>query len=167
VFYSLLNKKPINGKFSERIKMTSISRRNSLTLALASLPVLGTSSKASATVGLTPGTKLYEHTFLKAKPGLRGELGKYIAANWFPMDQKGLEQGIFTCFWLLEETGDNEKWDYVMVVGYPTELGYGDLRTTEVFQAIRKTHLEIKIDGKSLRELGDFVGNHRLKIVTG
>jgi hypothetical protein len=115
---------------------------------------------------MAPGTKLYEHTFLKAKPGLRAELGRFIATNWFAMDQKGLEQGIFTSYWLLEEKEDNEAWDYVMVVGYPTELGYGEPRATELFQAIRKAHVGVKIDGKGLRELGDIVGNHRLKLVT-
>jgi hypothetical protein len=147
--------------------MGSISRRSTLQLGLAGFAAMNLPSAASAAVGMAPGTKVFEHTFLKAAPGLRPQLGQYIVANWFAMDQKGLDQGIFTSFWLLEETEANAAWDYVMVVGYPTELGYDDPRTTQVFEAIRKAHVEVKIDGNSLRELGRFVGNHRLKVTTG
>lgn len=146
--------------------MHKFTRRQSLAAGLVGVAAFSAESTASATFGLATGTKLYEHTFLKAKPGLRTDLGQFIKANWFPMDQKGVELGIFTSYWLLEETGENAAWDFVMVVGYPTELGYGDPRTTELFQAIRKAHSEIKINGKGMRELGDFVGNHRLKLVS-
>jgi hypothetical protein len=145
--------------------MNTISRRDSLTLGLASMGALSMPATAVAAAGIAPKTVLYEHTFLKAKPGLRADLGKYVKANWFPMDQLGLEQGIFTSYWLLEETGDNALWDFVMVVGYPTSLGYGDPETTKKFNAIHKAHTDAKINGQSMRELGDFVGNHRLKIV--
>jgi hypothetical protein len=145
--------------------MDKLSRRQSMALGAIGLSAVAIPGSASAAVGNVPGTKLYEHTFLKAKEGLRAQLGLFISANWFPMDQKGLEQGIFTSYWLLEETGNNAAWDYVMVVGYPQDQGYGDQRTAEAFQAIRKAHVEVKIDGKGMRELGDFVGNHRLKIV--
>ena len=145
--------------------MQPISRRDSLALGFASLGALSMPTTATASAGVASNTKVYEHTFLKAKPGLRADLGKYVRANWFPMDQLGLEQGIFTSYWLLEETDDNAMWNYVMVVGYPTTLGYGDPETTKKFNAIRKAHTDVKIDGRSMRELGDFVGNHRLKIV--
>jgi hypothetical protein len=135
-------------------------------MGLAGMSALSLAGAASAQVGLAPGTKLFEHTFLKAKPRLRAALGQYIKANWLVMDQKGLEQGIFTSYWLLEEIDRNRAWDYVMVVGYPTELGYGEPRAVEVFQAISKAHVEVKIEGKGLRQLGDIVGNHRLKVVS-
>lgn len=147
--------------------MSDVSRRDALTLAIgvAGAATLPASPAYAATVGVTSGTKAYEHTFLKANAGLRVELGQYIAANWFVLDQKGLERGIFTSFWLLEETGENKAWDLVMVVGYPTELGYGDPNAVKVFTEIRKAHVEVKIAGKGLRDLGTIVSNHRLKFV--
>lgn len=145
--------------------MTKVTRREGLALGIASLAALSAAPPASAAIGLVPGTKLYEHTFLKAKPGQRANLAEFIIANWFPIDRKGMEEGIFTSFWLLEETGDNPAWDFVMVVGYPTDMGYGDPSTAAKFQEIRKAHVEVKIDGKSMQDLGEFVGNHRLKVV--
>ncbi|WP_397405122.1 hypothetical protein [Phenylobacterium sp.] len=144
--------------------MIQVSRRYSLAFGLMCLSAPSLAADAPADVGVATGTKLYEHTFLKAKPGLRADLGRYIRANWFPLDRKGVEEGIFTSYWLLEDTGENAAWDYVMVVGYPTELGFGEPRATEVFQAIRKGHAEVKVAGRGLRELGDIVASHRLKV---
>lgn len=144
--------------------MIEVSRRDSLAFGLACLVAPSLATAATADFGVSAGTKLYEHTYLRAKPGLRADLGRYIRANWFPMDRKGVEAGVLTSYWLLEDTAENAAWDYVMVVGYPTELGFGEPRATEVFQAIRKAHTEVKIGGKGLRELGEIVGNHRLKV---
>jgi hypothetical protein len=141
------------------------SRRDSLALGLSSMGALSMPTNATASAGVASNTAVYEHTFLKAKRGLRADLGKYARANWFPMDQLALEQGIFTSYWLLEEAGDNAMWDYVMVVGYATTPCYHDPETTKKFIAIRKAHTDVKIDGRSMGELGDFAGNHRLKIV--
>lgn len=147
--------------------MHCISRRESMRFGVSTISALGISSVGSASVGMAQGTKLYEHTLLKSKPGQHANLGRFIISNWFPMDQLGLEKGIFTSYWLLEESNNNDDWDYVMVVGYPTELGYSDPLTIELFKAIRRQHIELKIDDKGLRELGDIVGNHRLKIISG
>jgi hypothetical protein len=151
--------------------MEVVSRRKSMILGIAGVGLLplaaGAAQTAGLVAGLPAGTKVYEHTLLKAKPGLRAELGKYVVSNWFAMDQKGVEQRIFTSYWLLEESGENAAWDYVVVVGYPTELGYDDPQTKAVFEAIRKAHVEVKIGGKGLRELGGVVGSHRLRVVQG
>lgn len=151
--------------------MELFSRRKGITLGflgISSLPLPANAAQAAGlAAGLAAGTKVFEHTLLKAKPGLRAELGKYITTNWFAMDEKGVEQRIFTSYWLLEESSENSAWDYVVVVGYPTELGYDDPRTKTAFDAIRKAHVEVKINGKGLRELGDIVGSHRLRVVQG
>jgi hypothetical protein len=151
--------------------MEVVSRRKSMGLGIAGVGLLplaaGVAQTAGLVAGLPAGTKVYEHTLLKAKPGLRAELGKYVVSNWFAMDQKGVEQRIFTSYWLLEESGENSAWDYVVVVGYPTELGYDEPQTKTAFEAIRKAHVEVKIGGKGLRELGGVVGSHRLRVVQG
>ena len=124
-----------------------------------------TASNAVAQTAPSKATSVYEHTTLKAKPGRRDALRRYIAANWFVMDQKGFEQGIFTSYWLLEDTETDGSWDYMMVVGYPQPLGYSDARTIAKFQAIRRAHDEIKIDGLGLGDLGSIVENRRVKRV--
>lgn len=144
--------------------MFDITRRSSIGLGVASL--IGLTVSASGSHRIEPvKAKVFEHTFLKANEGLRDHLRQYVVENWFRMDQKGLEQGIFTSYQLLEETEENAMWDYVMVVGYPTDLGYSDPVATERFTEIRKAHVEVKIDGRGLAELGKIVGNHRLKVV--
>lgn len=110
-------------------------------------------------------TVLYEQTYLKAKPGRRADLVRYVTTNWFAMDRKGVEQGIFTDFWLLEEADANPAWDLVMVVGYPQLAGYDDPATTAAFTAIRAAHVEVRIDGRGLDDLGTIAEHRRLRIV--
>lgn len=144
--------------------MLDVTRRSSIGLGISSL--VGLTFSASGSHAIEPvKVRVFEHTFLKANQGLRDQLGRFIIENWFRMDQKGVEQGIFTSYQLLEETEENAMWDYVMVVGYPTDLGYSDPVTTERFTEIRKAHVEVKVEGRGLAELGKIVGNHRLKVV--
>jgi hypothetical protein len=110
-------------------------------------------------------TVLVEQTYLKALPDLRADLTRYIVANWFAMDQRGFDAGIFTSFALYEETEENKDWDLVMAVGYPQALGYDDPTATSIFKEIRRTHKEVLINGRALKELGSIVRHHKLKIV--
>jgi hypothetical protein len=129
---------------------------------------------AASVVGISPSfarmanhkTVLEEHTFLKAMPGKRENLVRYIKSNWFVMDRKGVEAKIFTYYQLLEDIDDNKAWDLVMVVGYPNPLGYEEPETKAMFKEIRSKHKEILIEGESLKTLGDIVEHHRLRITS-
>jgi hypothetical protein len=141
-----------------------IDRRQALAAVamsgFAGSPVVGRSRHCNKTV-------LYEHTFLKAKPERRDALLRYIVANWFTMDRAGVKQGIFTSYQLLEEIDEIKDWDAVMVVGYPQAQGYEEPKTTAAFKAIRAAHTEQLIDGFSLKDLGDIVRHHRLRVRGG
>lgn len=135
-----------------------VSRRGMMVMGGTAIGAAG----APAAAAQAP-TVVYEHTLLKAKPGLRTDLGRYVVANWFAMDRKGVEQGIFTSFQLLEDIDANPVWDFVMVVGYPQAAGYDDPATTAAFKAIRKAHVEVTIGGRGLDDLGSIVAHHRLR----
>jgi hypothetical protein len=112
-------------------------------------------------------TIMIEQTFLKAKPELRADLAAYIQKNWFVMDQEGVRQGIFTSYWLMEDSDENADWDLVVAVGYPQPAGYEDLETKRKFKAISDAHKEELINGRKLNELGAIVRHHRLKLIGG
>jgi hypothetical protein len=118
-------------------------------------------SKAAAT------TVLIEQTYLKASEGLKDDLRTFIEQNWFVMDQKGVDQGIFTSFWLMEDIDENATWDFVMAVGYPQLEGYENADTKPKFDAIRKAHVPVPVDGRLLKDLGKIVHHHRLKVGGG
>jgi hypothetical protein len=124
-------------------------------------------SPASGKSRLSSNTVLYELTFLKAKPERREGMLRYIEANWFVMDKAGVKQGIFTSYQLLEDIDENKDWDAVMVVGYPQAQGYEEPATMAAFKAIRAAHKERLINGLALKDLGEIVRHHRLRVRTG
>jgi hypothetical protein len=127
---------------------------------------------AASVAGISPSfarmangkTALEEHTFLKAAPGKRENLIRYLKANWLEMDRKGVEAKIFTYYQLLEDIDENKAWDLVMVVGYPNTIGYEEPNTKAAFNDIRSKHKEVLIDGEGLKTLGQIVEHHRLRI---
>lgn len=140
------------------------SRR--VALALTALPALVASCATPSTRAAPPSsnTVMFEQTHLKAKPGLRDALARYIELNWFAMDKIGMDAGLFTSYDLLAAIDDSKEWDLVMVVGYPQAEGFSEPKTRDAFLAIRRAHVEVRVDGMGLKELGDIVAHHRLKV---
>lgn len=141
--------------------MAATTRRG-LLAAAAVAPVAATAVGAA-----TPATVLVEQTYLKSAPGKRAELVEYITANWFAMDTKGRDAGLFTDFALYEDIDANADWDVVMAVGYPQGEGYEASATKAAFDAIRKAHVEVLVDGLGLKDLGTIVRHHRLRRTGG
>lgn len=139
------------------------SRRDALT-GMAGLAMLGGVAAPAHAASPRP-TVVVEQTLLKALPGKADALGQFLAANWLAMDQKALDQGLFTGFWLARSAPGFDAWDYAMQVGYPTAQGYDDAETAKGFEAIRKGHKTVLIDGEGLAELGRIVGSQRLDVV--
>jgi hypothetical protein len=143
------------------------SRRETLSAGLASLAMLGSAgTAAAATTAPARPTVVVEQTLLKALPGKADALGQFLAANWLVMDQKALDQGLFTGFWLARSAAGFDDWDYAMSVGYPTATGYDDAATRAGFEAIRSSHAMVLIDGEGLGQLGRIIASQRLDIVT-
>ncbi len=99
-----------------------------------------------------PQRRAVELTFLRALPGERERLTKFIVANWFEMDRIAKLQGLMEDYRLLDSGADDADWHALMVVTYHDERGYAGI--AEPFERIRRAHNTVLIDGKALRELG-------------
>jgi hypothetical protein len=96
-----------------------------------------------------------ELTFLKAKPGERERLVRFIELNWFEMDRIAAGQGLMRDYRVLETGTDEGAWNVLVEVTYTDERGYAGI--VEAFEAIRKAHRSVAVDGKGLRDLGAIV----------
>ena len=112
-------------------------------------------------------TMVVEWTRLKALPGERANLTSFIFLNWFAMDARAVEQGLFTSYRLIANPVPDGDWDLLVEVGYPTPAGYDDPATRAAFEAIRAAHRTVPVGGKTLRELGAILGTERLPVLTG
>jgi len=134
--------------------------------AFAAAPVAAQASPVPASAE-TRATMVVEWTRLKALPGERANLTAFIHLNWFAMDAKAVEQGLFTSYRLIANPAPDGEWDLLVEVGYPTPLGYDEPATQAAFAAIRAAHKVVPVEGKTLKELGTILGTERLPVLTG
>jgi hypothetical protein len=138
--------------------VTTASRRQLLlTTALGSCTSLPALAERPAALPSAPGQahRAVELTFLKALPGERERLRRYIVANWFEMDRVAKLQGLIDDYRLLDSATDDADWHALVVVSYHDDRGYEGI--AEAFARIRRAHTPVPIDGKGLRELGTVV----------
>lgn len=107
-----------------------------------------------------PATRAVELTFLKANLGQREQLKTFIQLNWFAMDKRAKEQGLMHSYTLLDTGTDEGPWNLIVSVTYMDEKGYEGI--DEAFEKIRGAHTLVRVNGKSLRELGAIVDSKRL-----
>lgn len=137
-----------------------------LSAALAVVPAIAVTAPATAQTA-TAQTAVVERTLLKAAPGKREALARFIVANWFAMDAVAQKEGLFTFYRLYENVADiaagDAEWDLAVAVGYRTMLGYAEPRVQARFGDIRAAHKTIAIDGQSLAALGRIVRTERYR----
>lgn len=121
-----------------------------------------TVAAVSVTAQAVAPTVAIEQTYLKAAPGRRAALIRFIEQNWFVMDEEAVRQGLFTSYAVYE--GGGTDWDVMVTVGYPDARGYDAPGTAAAFEAIRARHRTVLIDGRGLRDLGTIVGSRRLRL---
>jgi hypothetical protein len=166
--------------------------RRSLLVASATLPTLALAATGKSDAKKTHAhraqveTVAVEQTYLKAQTGLYPDLVAYLKANWLVMDQQAVDQGFFTGYQLMinectglpdqsatldqakpktEECKLTTDWQLVMVVSYPQAKGYDDPATKVAFDAIRRAHKEVLINGKNFKALGTIVQHQRYRLL--
>lgn len=136
-----------------------------LVLSLGALlltgPCLAGPCLASAVANDTPPASdaaprvAVELTFLKALPGERERLVRFIEDNWFAMDRIAVSQGLMRDYRVLETGHDDGPWNVLVEVTYADARGYAGI--VDAFERIRAAHRTVPVDGKGLRELGAIV----------
>ena len=117
----------------------------------------GAPAAAGDTPGATDTTRrvAVELTFLKAHPGERARLVRFIEENWFAMDRIAVTQGLMHDYRVLDTGRDDGPWNVLVEVTYTDERGYAGI--VDAFERIRAAHRTVTIDGKGLRDLGAIV----------
>lgn len=110
----------------------------------------------------SPKEKTWTFTYLKATEGQKERLKTYLKKNWFTMDSIAVAQKLINGYELLENVSDGTpEWDFIVAVEYFTRTTYADIEAP--FEAIRKQHRTIPVDGLTLKDLGKIVKSETLQ----
>ncbi len=135
-----------------------MQRRSFLALSAIALPQF--TPPVYAPQEAPSGVKVYEYTFLQSLAPKPDAAIEYITKNWFVMDEIAVKQGLMLNYSLFEASAESENWNIVVAVGYPTEQGYEAI--VKEFEAIRKQHTKVLVNGKDLSGLAKIVGSRKL-----
>ena len=114
-----------------------------------------------AAAGASSGA-VWQLTYLKALPGQRAPLERFIEQNWFVMDARAKRDGYLVDNHLLRGSGADTTWDLVEIAMYADSLQHA--RIDSIFRTIvRPQHTTVRVDGLEFRELGRFVREETLR----
>lgn len=100
-------------------------------------------------------------SLVRARPGQRERLLRFLRANWLALDAQLLEQGRISSYRLLEAdvvTGvinDSKRWDYAVILEYRDRQAMQDF--VPAYLALLKARPQVRIDGLVFADLGEVV----------
>lgn len=99
-------------------------------------------------------------SLVRARPGQRQRLLRFLRANWLELDQQLLEQGRISRYRLLEADvgaagSDGKGWDYAVILEYRDRQAMDDF--VPAYLALLKARPQVRIDGLSFADLGEVV----------
>jgi hypothetical protein len=113
----------------------------------------------------TTNTNTWTLTYLKSTNFQKDRLKEFLEKNWFAMDSIAVTRGLINKYELLENIVDDSnpvsEWDFIVAVEYFTKGTYSDI--ADKFEAIRKSHTTIKVDGLVLKDIGKIVRSETVK----
>lgn len=135
-----------------------ISRRTALWVPALPLAMQARGTSAAAGPAATqpptetPAARVVTHTHLKSQPGRLAQLERYVRANWFAMDERAVQRGLFVHYEWLDSGSDEGPWNAIVVVTYNDEKGFEGIR--ERWAEIQSAHQEVRPDGLGMKDLG-------------
>ena len=108
----------------------------------------------------------WTYSYIKAKDGQRQALAEFIQRNWFEMDRRAVDQGLFRDYRLIENSnaGDDVKWDLIVAVEYYGNEEYRDI--ADAFKKIRDAHQVEEVNGKNFTDLGKVIRSEKARYVS-
>jgi hypothetical protein len=134
---------------------------------LASLSVVGNIDGAEPVAPQEGGkAPVWQFTYLKAEPGQRERLERFITLNWFGPDDRARRKGYIDGFLLLRGSEADPSWDLVVIDIFPDADSQKKARE-RYRTAIMPEHKKQLVDGLDFPALGKVVGERTTTLVSG
>lgn len=103
-----------------------------------------------------PG-RIWAISFVRARPGQRERLERFLRANWLALDELALREGRISAYRLLRADADPREasWDYAVVIEYADREAMSDFVPFYLKLARERPH--VRVDGLDFADLGSVV----------
>lgn len=109
---------------------------------------------------------VWQLTYLKAEPGQRERLERFITLNWFGPDDRARHKGYIDGFLLLRGSEADPSWDLVVIDIFPDADSQKKARERYRTE-IMPEHKKQLVDGMDFPALGKVVGERTTTLVSG
>lgn len=127
-----------------------------LWIADAQKPGVAVKSAGTAPAGLSQGA-VWALSLVRARPGQRDRLERFLQANWLALDEQALRQHRISAYRLLRADADPKEssWDYAVIIEYADR----EAMTAFVpfYLGLARSSPHVRIDGLDFADLGEVV----------
>ena len=105
-------------------------------------------------------------SFVRARPGQRERLERYLKSNWLALDAQALQQKRITGYRMLRADPDprESSWDFAVTIEYANRQAMADFVPFYVELTRGRAHL--RVDGLDFADLGEIVQQKTVMPVT-
>ena len=117
-------------------------------------------------LGIKGSDQVWQLTYLKALPGQKQRLEKFILLNWFGPDERARQKGYINGFLLLRGSPGDPTWDFVVIDIFPDSSAH-KLARERYRSEIMPEHKKQLVDGLDFPALGKIVAERTTNPVGG
>jgi hypothetical protein len=120
------------------------------------VPVPTPPADSAAATERAPDGAVWAMTYVRARPGQRERMERYLKANWLAVDEVAKTQGYLAGYRLLRADRDlKETWDFVVILEYRNAAAMEAF--VPAYLGLVRGRPRIRIEGLEFGDLGEIV----------
>jgi hypothetical protein len=120
------------------------------------LPIPTVPTVSSAATERAPEGAVWAMTYVRARPGQRERMERYLKANWLAVDELAKQQNHLAGYRLLRADRDlKETWDFVVILEYRNTAAMEAF--VPAYLALVRGRARVRIEGLEFADLGEIV----------
>jgi|GEM_PF-6252835 len=111
----------------------------------------------TATAEAAESGAVWAISFVRARPGQRERLERFLKSNWLALDQQAFQQKKIKAYRMLRADADPKEssWDYAVIIEYADRQAMADF--VPVYLALARERPHVRVDGLDFADLGEVV----------
>lgn len=122
-------------------------------------------TEALAPVAVKAGDTVWAISFVRARPGQRERLERYLKANWLALDALALREKRIVAYRMLRADADaKEGWDYAVIIEYADRQAMAGF--VPFYIGLARERPQVRVEGLDFADLGEITQQKTVTPVT-